>query len=238
MFRTFGRALAVGSPGLAAACAGDARSRYRVGDQLGGGTFGTVFRATDERTGEVVALKKFDAAAAKLAGDDGGLGRELAALRRVAAHGGHASIAGLRDTWDEDGVACLVMELVDGGELFESLVENGAYSEATAASLARGVADALGWLHARGVVHGDVKPENLVLAERGGALKLVDFGCARTEPRAAASRWWSRGAATHDAEAARAAAEPCDHCTVAYAPPELLAAERTRPCGWPRRPSL
>eukprot|EP00639_Heterosigma_akashiwo_P021666 CAMPEP_0206411436 /NCGR_PEP_ID=MMETSP0294-20121207/33283_1 /ASSEMBLY_ACC=CAM_ASM_000327 /TAXON_ID=39354 /ORGANISM="Heterosigma akashiwo, Strain CCMP2393" /LENGTH=76 /DNA_ID=CAMNT_0053872165 /DNA_START=27 /DNA_END=253 /DNA_ORIENTATION=+ len=72
------------------------------------------------------------------------------------------------------------MELVSGGELFEHLIAHGAYSEADAARLLRGVASALAFLHSAGIVHLDVKPENLMLSDAGPApaVKLIDFGSA------------------------------------------------------------
>lgn len=58
----------------------------------------------------------------------------------------------------------LVLELVSGGELFEHLIQDGAYSEQTAAAILRDLAGALRFLHRRGIVHADLKPENLMLS--------------------------------------------------------------------------
>jgi len=73
------------------------------------------------------------------------------------------------------------MDLVEGGEVFDHLVRNGAYSERDASRLVREVGSALAFLHGIGLVHGDLKPENLMLSSRNpsdATMKVVDFGCA------------------------------------------------------------
>ena len=72
----------------------------------------------------------------------------------------------------------LVMEFVEGGELFDKLVADGAQSEGRASEVTRQVADAVAFLHAQGLCHADIKPENLLLTSHGpdAAVKLVDFG--------------------------------------------------------------
>ena len=76
----------------------------------------------------------------------------------------------------------LILDLVSGGEMFQHLIEYGAYSEADAARLMREVASALAFMHGVGVVHADLKPENLLLCSKkvsDGTIKIIDFGCAR-----------------------------------------------------------
>lgn len=78
----------------------------------------------------------------------------------------------------------LVMDLVSGGEMFDHLINYGAYSEADAARLMREVASALAFLHGVGVVHADLKPENLLLCSKkreDGTVKMIDFGCASVQ---------------------------------------------------------
>jgi len=75
----------------------------------------------------------------------------------------------------------LIMDLVSGGEMFEHLIRYGAYSEADASRLMHEVASALAFLHGVGVVHADLKPENLLLCSKKrqhGTIKIIDFGCA------------------------------------------------------------
>lgn len=75
----------------------------------------------------------------------------------------------------------LILDLVTGGEMFESLIRFGAYSEADAARLMHETASALAFLHGVGVTHADLKPENLLLSTKNrldGTIKIIDFGCA------------------------------------------------------------
>lgn len=75
----------------------------------------------------------------------------------------------------------LILDLVSGGEMFEHLINYGAYSEADAARLMYEIASALAFLHGVGVVHADLKPENLLLDSKkriDGVIKMIDFGCA------------------------------------------------------------
>ena len=75
----------------------------------------------------------------------------------------------------------LILDLVTGGEMFEHLINYGAYSEADAARLMHEISSALAFLHGVGVVHADLKPENLLLSTKNrldGTIKMIDFGCA------------------------------------------------------------
>ncbi|KAL7520944.1 hypothetical protein ACHAWX_005637 [Stephanocyclus meneghinianus] len=158
-------------------------SLYRVdwnAPPIGSGAFGRVLLATHRRTGERVALKRIPK---KLASRQD-FQREMEALLRIQKWGGHPHICALREHFDEGDCYYLILDLVEGGEMFDHLVQHGAYSEADAARLVREVASALDFLHGIGVVHNDVKPENLMLSTtetRDGVIQLVDFGCAHVE---------------------------------------------------------
>ena len=85
------------------------------------------------------------------------------------------------DVLEADDEYWISMELITGGELFEHLIEEGSYSEARASVFLRQFAEALAFMHNAGVVHGDLKPENLLLSSwdnEEAELKLVDFGCS------------------------------------------------------------
>jgi len=147
---------------------------------IGEGAFGHVLVATSRQNGERVALKRIPK---KLASRED-FQREMEALLRIQKWGGHPHICALREHFDEGGHYYLILDLVEGGEMFDHLVNHGAFSEADAARLVREVASALDFLHGIGVVHNDVKPENLMLSTsvRGdGSIQLVDFGCAEVE---------------------------------------------------------
>jgi serine/threonine protein kinase len=79
------------------------------------------------------------------------------ALLQIRAHGGHPNICMLRENFDDQDDYLLVLDLVMGKEMFDHLIEHGAYSEADASRLVRQVASALDFIHGIGVVHADLK---------------------------------------------------------------------------------
>ena len=104
------------------------------------------------------------------------------------SHSGQDHITKLYDLHRDDIYYYLAMELVEGGELLDHLIEHGAYSEAKAASFLRQFAEAVNFMHGCGLIHADLKPENLLLSSKDpekAVLKVVDFGSACTHD-------WSR----------------------------------------------
>lgn len=87
--------------------------------------------------------------------------QEMNAFFHIRSSGGHPNICGMREYFDEGEFYYLVLDLVQGGEMFDHLIDDGAYSEADAARLVREVGSALYFLHGIGLVHSDLKPENL-----------------------------------------------------------------------------
>jgi hypothetical protein len=92
---------------------------------LGEGAFGEVFLGTDRATGEMVAVKKIW----KEFTEQEDFQREMTALLQIRSHGGHPHICAMRDNFDESDHFSLVLDLIKGGEMFDYLVDNGAYSE-------------------------------------------------------------------------------------------------------------
>jgi hypothetical protein len=119
---------------------------------IGEGAFGQVFLAKNRRTGESVAVKKIW----KEFTNREDCQREMNALLHIRKFGGHPHICSLKENFDEPQHYALVLDLINGGELFDRLVENGAYSELDASRLIREVASAIDFLHGIGIVHGDV----------------------------------------------------------------------------------
>jgi serine/threonine protein kinase len=105
--------------------------------------------------------------------------REVAALQLLSKPPGHDHVVKFYDLHRDDMNYYLVMELVEGGELLDSLISVGAYSEAVAATFIRQFAEALSYVHTQGLTHADLKPENLLLTPTN-QLKLADFGCAKS----------------------------------------------------------
>ncbi len=141
--------------------------RYRLVSELGRGASGVVYAALDELLGLEVAVKRLSGRAAAL----GGLAGEVAVSRRVS----HPSLCRVHDLAEHAGELFLVMERLRGPTL-RALTAAPALPVAEALTLLGQLAGALAALHERGLVHCDVKPEN-VICEPGRAV-LIDFGAA------------------------------------------------------------
>jgi serine/threonine protein kinase len=145
--------------------------RFRILERIGSGGMGTVYRAFDERLQREVAVKEIADS------DPQRVLREAQAGARL----NHPGIVTLYELGELDGRALLVSELVEGMTLGR-LRGSGALCDRDVAELASDLCEALAHAHARGVVHRDVKPENVIVAERAGSTrqaKLMDFGIAR-----------------------------------------------------------
>lgn len=161
-------------PGVGAIVAG----RYEVRDELGHGAQGRVLEALDRKLGRLVALKILPAAER----EDAEALQRFHAEARAAARLRHPAIVTVYDTGEGDGFAWMAMELVIGQTLRDALRAAGTPPLPEALRIIRELLDALDAAHARGVVHRDVKPSNILLAvdaEDGlGAVRLADFGIA------------------------------------------------------------
>ncbi|WP_431871020.1 protein kinase domain-containing protein [Nocardiopsis eucommiae] len=149
-------------------------NRYRLEEQIGSGGMGTVWRATDTLLNRSVAVKLLHPAQ---------MAEPTARERfrtegRITAGLSHPGIAQVFDYGEEDGRAFLIMELVVSEPLSQVLREQGPLSSDQTLDFVCQAAKALAAAHARGVVHRDIKPGNLLVTE-DGQLKLTDFGIAR-----------------------------------------------------------
>ena len=148
--------------------------RYRVLSLLGSGGMGQVFRVRDEQGGQELALKVLR----PLDGDDPDrvrrFQREIQILTRIQ----HEAVLRILDWGESPTGLYLVTELVDGEDLKLAIRTRGPWPAGETAALGATLADALGAAHAQGVVHRDVKPNNVMLA-RDGSVRLLDFGLAR-----------------------------------------------------------
>jgi len=152
---------------------GLAMGRYRLGARLGTGGFGTVYAARDERLGRPVAVKVIPA--------DGAAPERAQREARAVARLDHDAIVALFDAGEEDGCRYLVSELVEGRTLAQ-LEAAGELSDRDVLRVGLALCDALAHAHDRGVIHRDVKPQNVIVPDapssRRGAAKLTDFGVA------------------------------------------------------------
>jgi len=156
---------------------GSVESKYELGKELGRGGFSVVREGTDRATGEKVAIKfiekKFvDQEELKL------LGREIDIMKKVM----HTNVLRLIEIYETDQHLSLVMELVNGGELFYKIVDKGSYSERDARDIVRQLVEGVDYLHEKGIAHRDLKPENLLCSEAPDGsvvIKIADFGLSK-----------------------------------------------------------
>jgi serine/threonine-protein kinase len=148
-------------------------NRYELGERLGAGGMGEVRRARDTVLDRAVAIKLLSPAFAEDASLRERFGREARLVARLT----HPGIVTVFDTGIEDGAPFIVMEVVDGTTLAALIARDGALAAERAAAIGHEVALTLAYAHAKGVLHRDVKPANILLPAGGGA-KLGDFGIA------------------------------------------------------------
>jgi CheY-like chemotaxis protein len=153
-------------------------SHYEILDQLGEGGMGVVYKALDTRLNRPVALKLLpprllDSASARRRFEDEA--RAISALN-------HPNIATLYEITEDCGAPVLVLEYLSGGTL-RTRIREGRLPLAEIVSYAAQIADGLGYAHRRGILHRDVKTENLLFTGEG-RLKITDFGLARFDDTA------------------------------------------------------
>jgi serine/threonine-protein kinase len=154
---------------------GDQFGEYRVGDLLGEGAMGAVYRARRDGADEDVALKIIKA---EFAADDQYRQRFLHEAR-AAATVDHPHLIGVIDAGEAGGRQFLAMHLASGQSLDKRIAESGPLSAQETVCLAEEIGGALDALHAAGVVHRDVKPANILLREGEAGAALTDFGLAK-----------------------------------------------------------
>ena len=151
--------------------AGTVLGSYRIREKLGSGTFGTVFAAWDLRLERMVALKVMKRSLVE--------SREaLLAESRAAARFNHPNACTVYSVEEQDGLPMIVMEYVDGRPLSHVIAEG--LDRNSVARLAGQIAAGLAAAHASGVVHGDLKPAN-VMVGKDGVAKVLDFGLAMSQ---------------------------------------------------------
>ena len=158
--------------------AGDLVAGYQVGALVGRGGMGEVYRALDLRLERPVALKLLS----ERLSDDEGFRDRMLRESRLAASLDHPNVVPIYEAGEADGQLFIAMRYVDGTDLKALLKREGALSPERAVAIAAQVADALDAAHAKGLVHRDVKPSNVLLDQQGGRehAYLADFGLTQS----------------------------------------------------------
>ena len=182
--------------------------RYAVTARIAHGGMATVYQATDTRLDREVALKVMHA---ELARDEEFVRRFIGEAKSVARLS-HQNVVAVFDQGADGPYLYLAMEYVPGRTLKELLRDSGRFPPAAALEIMAGVLDGLAAAHASGIVHRDVKPENVLLTA-DGRIKVADFGLARAQSAAGHTR---AGLLVG---------------TVAYVPPEQVTGGTTGPRG-------
>jgi len=152
---------------------------YELREELGSGSIGKVYRAIERTTdkafaAKIISTRQFAFERSFSASD---LLQEARMLRNVS----HPAIVTVRDAYSEDASFAIIMQFVEGGDLFDRIVKRKKYPERDARDVMSHLLSALAYLHARGIAHRDIKPENILLrtAKSDVDVLLTDFGLAK-----------------------------------------------------------
>jgi serine/threonine protein kinase len=149
-------------------------NRYRLIEPVGEGGMATVYRALDTRLGRTVAVKVLHPEYSR---DEPFLRRFTQEAEFAASLGSHPNIVAIYDVGEDGPLHYMVMELIEGRNLKDLIREQAPFSVPEAFGVGRQVASALDFAHKRGLVHRDVKPQNIMVTTDGVA-KVTDFGIA------------------------------------------------------------
>jgi predicted Ser/Thr protein kinase len=149
--------------------------RYAIKKLIGRGGMGMVFLARDRRLDRLVAIKTLPPQVA----EDESVRQRFLRETRMAGALSHPNIVPVHGADEVDGHAFFVMAFIDGDSLAARLRAEGRLEPRAAARILRDVAAALGHAHERGIIHRDVKAENILLERTGGRAMVTDFGVAR-----------------------------------------------------------
>jgi serine/threonine protein kinase len=145
---------------------------YKLGPQVGSGAYSVVYSGKRIADGNACAIKVID--------KEGTNNEQMQAELEVMSRLSHPNIVNYIEIFDLPTDYYVVLEFVNGGELFDRIIELQRYSEKDAIHVMRQALEALDHLHSRNIAHRDLKPENLLLSskEPSASIKLADFGFA------------------------------------------------------------
>ncbi|XP_050223865.1 calcium-dependent protein kinase 8-like [Mercurialis annua] len=153
----------------------DISTHYDLGRELGRGEFGITYLCIDLNTNEQFACKSISKKKLRTAVDIEDVRREVEIMKHLPHH---PNIVTLKDTFEDDDAVHIVMELCEGGELFDRIVARGHYTERAAAAVMKTIVEVVQMCHKHGVMHRDLKPENFLFGNKKevAPLKTIDFG--------------------------------------------------------------
>ena len=154
-------------------------NRYEIKKVLGAGGMGMVYKALDKELGETVAIKTLRPEF--MEADPNALDRfrsEIRLARRIS----HRNVVRTHDIGEVNGLYYITMEFVEGSSLKDLIVSRGRLPAAAVVSIGKQLCRALEVAHEAGVIHRDIKPQNMVV-EADGTVKVMDFGIARLQTR-------------------------------------------------------
>jgi len=147
--------------------------QYKLGDVLGEGTFAVVRLGVDRKSKERVAVKEIS----KELSEMDALENEVHIMEKT---GKHENIVSLRGVFESSDILYLILDLAEGGELFDRIIERGELTESCASQMFKSAVQGVDHLHKNQIAHLDIKPENLLLTSRNddAGIKIADFGLA------------------------------------------------------------
>eukprot|EP00826_Nyctotherus_ovalis_P019054 TRINITY_DN15814_c0_g1_i2.p1 TRINITY_DN15814_c0_g1~~TRINITY_DN15814_c0_g1_i2.p1 ORF type:complete len:512 (-),score=139.77 TRINITY_DN15814_c0_g1_i2:93-1628(-) len=156
---------------------GNVSQSYTLHGKIGQGSFGVVYRATHNASGNIRAIKVLDRT--KMSTEDQQkLNEEIGVLKKLD----HPNIMKLFEVFTDAQNYYLVTEFIDGGELFGETQRRGIFAEKTAAAVMRQLLSVVMYCHKRGMVHRDLKPKNILISKDSDGnianIKVIDFGAA------------------------------------------------------------
>jgi len=148
--------------------------KYEKGKEIGRGAFSIVYKGIRKSDNSEIAIKVVNkvgqsADVIKL------LRREISVMKKLQ----HPGIVSLYDVFEDDSSITMVLEYINGGELYDQIIDRGSFSEKDAISTVRQLLNALAYMHSNGVAHRDLKPENLLCASDSQTVKIADFGLSK-----------------------------------------------------------
>ena len=148
---------------------------YVIVGELGSGSYGTVKKVKHKKLGELRAMKIISKKSESSQ-------NEVEILRKIS----HPNIVNIFEIYEDSKKFYIMMEICEGGELFEAISEQGSFSEGDCANIMKSLLAAVNYLHGKNIVHRDLKPENIMLTKnlskmknKKYEIKLIDFGSAK-----------------------------------------------------------